>query len=545
MSVTIRRVLELPVVRRGVPEVVAGANLIDRPLRWVHAAEVQNIASLLKGGELLLTTGMGLGSDAVRQRRIACELADRGVGGLVLELGSTFAAVPPALVAACRDAELPLVALHRPVPFVEVTEAIHAEIINSQFAIMQRGEDLHLRFTDLLLQGAGVTEMLDALAETTGNPVLLRRPGGDVIAVAPHGLPQADVLAAWDTAARGLPGAPAFFERPVPSGEAGRPSAALVVLGLKAAPDDFSAVALERAVALVGLALQHDRGEHAISHRERGAFLADVLRGDLLEADAAARAATFGFRAETLLPIAIGRRAPRIGGLTKAEDADWVQVWGDVRRALEAQHTPAVLGHLGEGTLLVVGLRSPQERVEAAERAVQTVRTAAERRLGSADAAVVCLGIAAASWRALAGAAEQALTTLPAAAAVSGRRWHDMVVPDVELLFVGLRDASVLRDFTVATLAPVIAHDARKSAKLLPTLEVYCAHGGRKAAAARELQLERRSLYHRIARLEALLSASLSDPDTLLGVSIALRMRRYVEHDSLRTPDDAGLSALG
>jgi hypothetical protein len=71
-------------------------------------------------------------------------------------------------------------------------------------------------------------------------------------------------------------------------------------------------------------------------------------------------------------------------------------------------------------------------------------------------------------------------------------------------LLWNLRTAPGLRAFTDARLAPVFAHDRRHTAKLLPTLEALCAHGGRKASPARALGLERPSLYHRINRLEHL-----------------------------------------
>jgi PucR family transcriptional regulator, purine catabolism regulatory protein len=55
MAITVESALELEVVRGGLPEVVAGARSVDRRIRWAHAAEVPNIAALLRGGELVLT----------------------------------------------------------------------------------------------------------------------------------------------------------------------------------------------------------------------------------------------------------------------------------------------------------------------------------------------------------------------------------------------------------------------------------------------------------------------------------------------------------
>ncbi|MEU1023374.1 PucR family transcriptional regulator ligand-binding domain-containing protein, partial [Streptomyces sp. NPDC005904] len=74
-GITVQRALELPGLRGGLPEVVAGADRLQRTVRWVHAGEVPNIASLLKGGELLLTTGLGLGARV--------ELTSRGETALI------------------------------------------------------------------------------------------------------------------------------------------------------------------------------------------------------------------------------------------------------------------------------------------------------------------------------------------------------------------------------------------------------------------------------------------------------------------------------
>src|ERR1700751_3704274 len=64
MALTLREVLDLDVVRRGSPLVVAGAARLDVPVRWVHAAEHADIGRLLRGGELVVATGVALPGSA-------------------------------------------------------------------------------------------------------------------------------------------------------------------------------------------------------------------------------------------------------------------------------------------------------------------------------------------------------------------------------------------------------------------------------------------------------------------------------------------------
>src|SRR3954453_13031214 len=127
---TLAEVLALDVFRRAGPEVVVGEGLLDRPVRWVHTSELAEAAYLLRGGELLLTTGLGItGRGAVGEAAYVAALADRGVAALALELGWTFPEAPRALIRACREHRLPLVVLREIVPFVEMTEQVQAAIL--------------------------------------------------------------------------------------------------------------------------------------------------------------------------------------------------------------------------------------------------------------------------------------------------------------------------------------------------------------------------------------------------------------------------------
>jgi Purine catabolism regulatory protein-like family/GGDEF-like domain/PucR C-terminal helix-turn-helix domain len=131
MPLTLREVLDLDVVRRGAPLVVAGAARLDVPVRWVHAAEQADIGRLLRGGELVLSTGIALPEPAAELAGYVDSLAKVGVAGLAVELGRRYAvALPAALVAAAEARSVPLIELRHEVAFIEITEAVHVRIID-------------------------------------------------------------------------------------------------------------------------------------------------------------------------------------------------------------------------------------------------------------------------------------------------------------------------------------------------------------------------------------------------------------------------------
>ena len=152
-EITVAAALRLGPLSEGVPEVLAGAGSLKNPIRWVHSGEWLEMASVLRGGELLLTTGMGFPDSPSAQRKFIASLAERSIAGLVIELHTSIDQVPRAVVEEAEARHLPLIVLHREVPFVEVTESLHREIVGQQALALEHAEQAHRRFTELILDG--------------------------------------------------------------------------------------------------------------------------------------------------------------------------------------------------------------------------------------------------------------------------------------------------------------------------------------------------------------------------------------------------------
>src|ERR1041384_5799743 len=86
-------VLELPVVRRALPEVLVGDADLGRESRWAHVIEMPDPDDLLKGGELVLTTGLGAREDPAAW---TASLVEQGVGALGGAVGSSWRGVASA-----------------------------------------------------------------------------------------------------------------------------------------------------------------------------------------------------------------------------------------------------------------------------------------------------------------------------------------------------------------------------------------------------------------------------------------------------------------
>ncbi len=122
MLPTIEQIITMPVVQSGRPEIAAGKRHVRRTVRWVHVSELADIAQMLQGGELILTTGIALADTEGELREYVTALATAGASGLIIELGRRFTTPPTSLIRACTRQQLPLIVLHRPVEFVRLTE---------------------------------------------------------------------------------------------------------------------------------------------------------------------------------------------------------------------------------------------------------------------------------------------------------------------------------------------------------------------------------------------------------------------------------------
>ena len=525
-SLTVRDALAVPAMRRGLPQVLAGRDRLDQPIRWVHAGEVSNIASLLVGGELLLTTGMGIGTRVAEQRHFIDRLAMKRIAALVIELGTAFDRVPNAIVEGAQKHDLPLIALSREIPFVAVTEAVHTQIVSSHYALLRRGEEIRRALCDLILEGEGIPEVLASLAATLRGPVFLEHAGGHLLSYAKPPGYDLEPLDLWDGVAEALDNETALAA-PLRVGGRDR-DGRLIVTDLPPSTAPLARIALGHAADIVALALLRQRQEEELILRRRGSFLMDLadMRISPRMITRAAAAAGLDRLGDELVPIVAEVSTP-----LDPEVLEWAPVLNEVQRRIEAAGVRALVGRRdGASRLLVlVALRNCEPRDAAADAVASVLRLVTDARLG-ADSVTVVVGRASPTQSC---AAEFRLTERSAASAtvLPSRPWYDSSALELRSLLWTWRHDGDLEAFVDRVLGPITEHDRQRKVVLTPTLEALVAHGGHKADAARALHLNRQALYQRLTRIEEVLGVDLGDAEVLLTLHVALHARQYMNSD--------------
>jgi PucR family transcriptional regulator, purine catabolism regulatory protein len=159
---------------------VSGQAAAQTHVRFVHSTELADPTPWLKGGELLLTTGLQLASVKL-QRDFVERLADHEIAGLGFGTGFAHRRIPAALLAAARKRDFPLFEVPYALPFIAITERAFAQLLDERYEMLQRSvvgdvlaealtgrlypEDLQAR-----LGAFGIGEQVAVLAFKTPDP---------------------------------------------------------------------------------------------------------------------------------------------------------------------------------------------------------------------------------------------------------------------------------------------------------------------------------------------------------------------------------------
>lgn len=534
MLPSVAEVLRLDALRAGRPRVVAGAAGLTGEVRWAHVGELPDIAGMLRGGELVLSTGVMFPDTAAGLTSYIDALADVGAAGLVVELGRRYPErLPRPLVRAADRRGLPLVALGHEVRFVAVTEAVHATVMDAQFTQLRASEAVHRAFHDLAVEGAEPAAVVREAAVMAGAPVVLENLAHQVLAFDPAGQEPGPLLDGWERRSRAL----------VPDGRTGYDARAgwlvtsvgargsdwgrLVLLGSGTAVRRHG-VLLERAAATLALARLLDRDRESLERQTHRTLLSGVLTHALTVADVALRARALGVPLEgrRLVGVMLRLRGGRPSAALDAEARlrDFTET---VARAVRSRGLAALTAALDDGAVGVLVSLGPYEQ----ERAVlEGLAAALEGAPPFVMAAGTSVGEPRDARRSLLEAAQVAEAAAAGDDGGAPRGYYRL--PDIRLrgLLHLLRGDARLQTYAERELGPLLAYDAEHGSDLVRVLRAYLTAGRNKSAAAEAAHLSRPSFYERLRRVERVLSADLSEVETCLSLHVALLALDALRH---------------
>ncbi|WP_217212693.1 PucR family transcriptional regulator [Streptomyces sp. AC550_RSS872] len=503
-ALSVRQVLTLERVLAGEPEVVAGAGQLDRPVRWVHVAEAPDVGVMLSGGEMVLTTGVLLAGDEDKQAEYIRSLHRAEAAAVVLGLGRAFPAPPDVMRRAAERCGLPMVVLHRPFPFAELTEEVQCRLVRRKFAAVSLSESVRTALTGLITAGAPLQRLLDEIASHSACPVVVTNLAHRVLATAGERSAVDDVLRDWERIARQAGGREGDGWIRAELGGRGERWGQIMLCGYRGDTATGRLLADRAAEALVLHRMLGGTSAHTWEEQSAQSLLTDLVSGvvparQLLPR---ARAAGLPVNRRTFVPLVV-----------RDGEADRLE------RVLRLLGLSGIVAELADGaTAVLLSLARDQDAAVLAANFADRVRTES----GSART-VVAAADARTAWDDVPAGLREAQHVADAVADSSAALDLPAVVrlKDVHLrgLIRLLRDDPQVQSFAERELDGLLSG---ADEDLLAVLRTYLASGRNKSRTAQLHHVSRPALYRRLEAIQGRLGVDLDDFEQAASVHIAL-----------------------
>lgn len=491
---TLQDLLNLPLMQSARPHTLVGDTFDQQEVRWVHTSEIFEISPLLKGGEVLLTTGLGLvGAAAGSVNTYIAALAQQNVTALIMEVGRTFIRLPDEFVTSAREHQLPLITLHRVIPFVEITEVVHPILISRELQVLRDTDHAFKRLTSGLLAGDDLADIVSTARSLTGLEIGCYSPG-------------AQLLAGTDVRAASAPNR--LQERPVGI----EPWAYLVAL---TEADWGTSHVLDVAATAIALKLSQKSVGSPSQSIAVTDLLADMMTGKFVDGqDLETRAGSLGFTVmpqRTAVGVAVDLTHAARTGLSATT------------KAARKQFGPSLVAEVDGHMMLAIQVRPEypldEQLATLADSIDQELATSGSGQLVRVTSGPVVddvAGLATSIPRAGHGAKlARRLALMPRILTERDLGLYDLltrVVPD-----------SDLETFVEQQLGALLQADARSGSGLMVTLNAYLETGRSKSAAAKLLGIQRQTMYQRLERISRLLGGiDLSAHNRLTALDLAV-----------------------
>lgn len=409
--------------------------------------------------------------------------------------------------------------------------------LEQQLRESELSHEIHARFTELALAGAGARTILDAIGSLAGGPVALYDPQGSWLMgegtrfprrlELPHGR-DGDHAVRPAGASR-----PAARLLPVQAGED--------VLGWLAAAEPAAAVdassrmrALEHGVTVLALELSKERAAAEVERRLRGDFLEALLtRGlDAAEADRLARQAErLGVRVASrtwVIVLEPDDDASRQGLEGRALSDRLHTALSDLARR---RYPGSLVVARATGVVLLVPSadQSEGEELEALQRFAELLlKTTVD--VGRTISVSAGIGNRTATIAELPRAHDEARQAMRLVRH-GGKRGTVASYRGLGAfrLLLEVERPESLHRYVTETLGPLQRYEEDRDTPLLRTVEqLILAHWNQREA-ARRLHVHINTLLYRMQRIEQLTGVSLSDPETRVALAVAVRARSLLE----------------
>ncbi len=558
MSVTVFKALTLNSLRGT--RVLAGYAGLENPIRSVSVMEVPDIERWVREGDLLLTTVYPIKDDPRAQETLVPRLAKQGLSGLAIKPSRYIDQVPDAMIEAADQCNFPLLELPAHVSFNDIIIELLTEILEHRAEQLKRSEEINRRFTEIVLQGGGLQEIADTLAELLKTPVTIHNLESELLATSCRpdmignlGMKPGDFERGVSALAENN-SLPWLLRQPTwrrmrvgemmvehfvhPIIVEGRNLGYLCAweISHEVAPDHQ--IILNHAATVTALQFMKEEAVKEVECRFRNDFLNNLLGGYLESMEAIVeRGRLYGWdltKPYVLLLANIDNQESYYSSEGFMEDSFWRlknRLLSIIERVVTTTYPDAIITDKSDGIVIFMPVRSSWGENEVKQRAKEMAQRIVDHIQKEVDGVSISIGIGRyysepVKWKKAYREARQALQIVNSLGTGGEVIHYDDL--GVYRILATFKDKKELEIFCEETIGPLVQYDQEHDSNLLITLETYLQTNGNLKETAKNLFIHYNTLRYRLERIEGLTGKSLADAEDYLSFHVAVKIYRLL-----------------
>jgi purine catabolism regulator len=545
MGLTVRKALTLDCLAKA--KLVAGHLGLDREIKFVNIMEVPEVVRWMKGGELLLTSGYALPEGAEARKKLIRSMAKKGVAAFAIKLGYHLEEIPRELIDTANEVNLPLLALPKELPYMDIMVPVTEELLNMQVARLKRYEVIHNRLLSVLLAGGGFEDLCRSLNKIVNNPVLILDRNGSCLAecFGEEDELREPVLNELRGSCQSLLELQAnrLHQIEMSLGDKVQPLAlvlikvndkvngALVVIGHCRPFDEDTLRTIEYAGPIVALVFAKEQAVFEAQRQLKGDFLEELVTNtfndeELMEK----RALSLNFNVQeplTVFVLELDRRNNYYGAKTEQERQALKEfIWQKLHQSFTLEGN-VMLQVKSSSIVGLASIKSEQELRQLQKTLTRLIKQVKQKQFR--DCIAVGIGRPYTGVRNVSKSYQEALTAIKVGQMVEGAgqvSYFEDLGP-YRLLYE-LRGSEDMQSFHQEVVGKIKLYDSQNNMNLMETLEHYFASDGNLRNTAEALHMHKNSVIYRIKKIEEITGLDLRDAEDRFNLQLGVKLDKII-----------------
>ncbi|WP_404332141.1 PucR family transcriptional regulator [Mesobacillus maritimus] len=512
-------------------QIIGGEHVYKRIVKWVHVVEIPQFNHLLKGAELILTTGIVWKDDESHFLSFIKQLIQANAAGLCIEMGTHITSIPQKGIEFAKENDFPLILFQKEVPFVEITQDIHSVIINKQYAVLASIEKYSQELNTKLLEVNHYEQILKFIQRFLNVQVLTLFHHNEVKAYPSMKKEEIEnLIHKVESMNR-----PSFLTQTIQI--LGENYADLVIHSNDRDLTDFDSIILDRTATSLAQYFLRDFYVEEKKSTKDDEWIKTWLDGEHTDKEINSQL-SYSYPDLKLngATVCICKFPPT---LTKTRAIDPTYFILLFRNIMEQSGFQVISTERQHNQIFILGdKRSPdtwKERISSAFDRLNTSERNGKKRFNGVSYGV---GRYVTHVEDVHVSYQTAKEVLVLREGLEDDEYQSCFYQDYHIhrILNLVHDHNQLEEILYEYLQPLIEHDQKFNGELLTTLRTYLHSNGSKQETAKKLFIVRQTLYHRLDKIERILGKDFLNPEKRLAIEFLVMAYDYSLHKKKNSP---------